>query len=278
MSQSTVVSRDKKITSENTTEEIMDCYGGKKWVKEINELFPGTKFGCINYGYWENIPNTISLEERESSQLHLYRKLLEYAGIKETAKGRILEMGCGRGHGVHLLAEDGFDAFGVDIVEAQINKCISHYPELKDRYKQAAVNKTGFKSNTFDFIISVEAAQHFHSFLAFGKESYRLLRDGGKIAITTFFLPHKRAKSQIKEIIPPDISGTHRTIDIQKAKDYLTKAGFRNIKTIAIGEKVFEGFSRWASQAMSQKNHTPKWLDAYRRKLIEYYMLVGEKF
>ncbi len=277
MTQTILIPKKQKITSEDTATEINDCYGGKKWVKEINELFPESEFGCINYGYWDRIPTTISLKEREDSQLNLYRKLLEFAGIEGKSKGSSLEMGCGRGHGVHLLSEEGLDAYGVDMVEAQIQKCIKHYPELRDSFKQAAVNKTGFKSSTFDYIVSVEAAQHFHSFLSFAKESYRLLKDKGKIAITTFFFPSKKAKHNIQDIIPSDISGTHRAISVQEAKDALIDAGFQNIKLLPIGGKTFEGFSKWAAQAMSQKNHTPKWLEAYTKNLIEYYMIVGEK-
>jgi cyclopropane fatty-acyl-phospholipid synthase-like methyltransferase len=277
MNKTLLIPQKTKITSENTAAEIIDCYGGQKWVKEVNELFPESEFGCINYGYWDQISTPISLEEREQSQLNLYLKLFEFAELKTKSIPCVLEMGCGRGHGVHLLNQKGCIAYGIDMVDAQIQKCINHYPELKNHYKQAFVNNTGFKANVFDFVISVEAAQHFHSFFSFTRESYRVLKNKGKIAITTFFFPNEKSKIKIKNFIPPDISGTHRAISIQQAKNHLKKAGFENIEVIPIGAKVFEGFSRWAAQAMTNTNHTPKWLDAYENNLIEYYMLTGEK-
>jgi len=84
-------------------------------------------------------------------------------------------------------------------------------------------------------------------------------------------------KNTIREIIPPDISGTHRAISIQLAESYLKKAGFINIEIMSIGPKVFGGFCKWAAQEMSQMNHTPRWLEAYEKNLVGYYMIKGEK-
>jgi cyclopropane fatty-acyl-phospholipid synthase-like methyltransferase len=267
----------KKITSEDTAEEVIACYEGKKWAKEINELFPITRLGCINFGYWEHIPDSISLKLREKSQLDLYNKLFEFVKIDEKSGSTILEVGCGRGHGVNLLSIKGHDSYGVDLVEAQIQKCIQNYPNLRLRFKDGLSNKTGFKTHSFDFVISVEAAQHFHSFFSFVREGHRVLRNNGKIAITTFFFPNKHCKKKIKNFIPEDISGTHRTIPIHNAEDFLKKAGFQNIEIISIGSKVFHGFCKWAAQSMSKKNHTPKWIDAYEKGLLDYYIIKAIK-
>ena len=266
------------LSSEDTAREIVECYGGQRWVKEVNELFPETKLGCINYGYWDHVPEKISLKEREHSQINLYRHLFAFAGLaRQTHDVKVLEMGGGRGHGVFLLHTMGYNAFGIDMVQNQIEKCMHNHPEIKEQFKQATVNKTGFKSNTFDSIISVEAAQHFHSFLAFAKESHRVLKPHGKIALTTFFFPSKKAQKLISDTIPTNIAGTHRTIPIETARKHLLNAGFTNIKIKPIGNKVFAGFCKWASQSMSQVNHTPLWVEAYKNNLIEYYMITAEK-
>lgn len=143
----------------------------------------------------------------------MYCKLFEFAGINKKSGATVLEVGCGRGHGVNLLSTKGYDSYGIDLVEAQIPKCIQNYPDLELKFKEGLSNKTGFQANSFDFF-SVEAAQHFHSFFSFVREGYRVLRNNGKIAITTFFFPNKRSKKKIKDLIPEDVSGTHRTIQI----------------------------------------------------------------
>lgn len=267
----------KKATSDETIQEVMSCYGGEKWVKEVNELFPPTNFGCINFGYWEQVPELISIKLREKSQLDLYRKLFEFADIHRIQKATTLEVGCGRGHGVNLLSSYSHNSYGVDLVESQIQTCMNNYPSIKSNFKHAFSNKTGFQANFFDFVISVEAAQHFHNFFSFTREAYRILKNSGKIAITTFFFPNKRCKRAIKDILPQDISGTHRMISISQAEKFLKEAGFKNIKIVPIGAKVFKGFCKWANQAMSNKNHTPRWVAAYENKLIDYYMISGDK-
>lgn len=273
---SNLLIQKKKVPSEDTIQEVKACYGGEKWIKEMNELFPSTKRGCINFGYWESVPDVIPVALREKSQIDLYNKVLEFSGL-DKKPGSVLEVGCGRGHGVNLLAAKGYDAYGVDLVDSQIEKCITNYPSLKSKFKKGFSNKTGFRADFFDYVVSVEAAQHFHNFLSFARECYRILKKDGTIAITTFFFPKKSCRKEIKEIIPDDISGTHRTIQIQQAEVFLKKAGFRNIKSLSIGSKVFDGFCKWATQAMSQKNHTPKWIEAYEAKLLDYYIIRGDK-
>jgi len=265
-----------KVTSEDTIQEVKACYGGEKWIKEMNELFPSTERGCINFGYWEFVPDVIPTELREKSQIDLYDKVIEFSGIGKRT-GSILEVGCGRGHGVNLLTAKGYDAYGVDLVDSQIEKCITNYPSLKSKFRKGFSNRTGFKADFFDYIVSVEAAQHFHNFFSFARESHRVLKKNGTIAITTFFFPKKNCKRKIKEILPADISGIHRSIQIQQAEDYLKKAGFKHVRSLSIGSKVFNGFCKWATQAMTQKNHTPRWVEAYEAKLLDYYIIRGDK-
>lgn len=277
MSTSSLLQQHNKQRSADTVQQVIECYGGEKWVSEMNELFPPTSIGCINFGYWEYVPDSISLNMRELSQLALYKKLLEFSGVSQDSKLRILEIGCGRGHGVNLISSDGHDCYGVDLTDSQIKKCITYYPHLHSKFQQAAANKTNFQSKLFDLVISVEAAQHFHNFFSFARESFRILKTGGKIAVTTFFFPKIDSKRKIKNLIPNDISGTHHAIQIHKVREYLEKSGFRNIEIVSIGSNVFKGFCKWAEQAMSQKNHTPMWEDAYENGLIDYYMILGEK-
>lgn len=272
----TVISK-KRVTSKQTVEDVSSCYGGQQWVKEVEELFPSTKLGCINFGYWEQVPESIPLELREKSQLDLYRKVCEFAGIEKAKKSVVLEVGCGRGHGVNLISTDGHVCYGVDLVESQIQKCRDCYPKLKQYFKKALSHRTGFGAEFFDFVISVEAAQHFHSFFSFVQEGYRILKQGGRIALTTFFFPNENCKFKIRDILPEDVSGTHRTISIAKAEEFLKKAGFKNIDIHPIGSKVFEGFCQWATESMSKKNHTPRWIEAYEAKLLDYYLVKGEK-
>lgn len=270
-------SSSKTIKDQVTSQEVKDCYSGRCLQKEIEQLFPSFIQGCINYGYWENFSSYISGKERVDSQLNLYKKLFFFVGLDQAPHSKVLEVGCGRGHGVYLLQQNGHDAQGIDLVPEQIQKCINNYPGLKSCYQEKNAYQTGFPSECFDFVISVEAAQHFEFFLLFAKEAYRILNNKGRVGITTFFFPNKSTKKQISSLIPEDITGTHHAISIEEASLFLEEAGFADIQIISIGEKVFPGFCRWANQTMENINHTPRWLDAYNQNLIDYYLVSGKK-
>ncbi len=265
------------VAYQDAIDQILDCYGTGTWLQETNELFPTCRLGCINFGYWEYVPDTIPLEAREKSQLDLYKNLFDFSGINKALTATILEIGCGRGHGVHLLSENGHNSYGIDLVVSQIQKCMRNYPNLASKFKQGLSNHSGFLSDTFNFVISIEAAQHFYSFFDFAQESYRILKEDGVLAITTFFFTKETSKREIKDLIPPGVIGTHFVIPIDDAKNFLEQAGFRNIKIISIGAFVFHGFCKWAVQSMSKKNHTPKWVEAYEKGFIDYYMISAEK-
>lgn len=257
--------------------DVLECYSGNTWTKEIEELFPSDVQGCINYGYWEKVPNKITKKERLESQLQLYRKLFHFIDLNKKDSQKILEIGCGRGHGIYLLHQNGQQAYGIDLVQEQIGTCQKNYPLLKDYFRQGSASQTKFEAQSFDRIISLEAAQHFDSFKDFAQESYRILKSQGKIALSTFFFPNSNARIEIQSIIPKGVEGTHHAITIEKAKFDLMEAGFINIQILPIGNKVFKGFSNWAAQEMTIPNHTPLWIDAYHKNLIDYYMIKGEK-
>lgn len=265
------------LKTQITTEDVISCYKGNLWRKEIYELFPLTAYGCINFGYWNYIPDFISVNEREKSQLELYHQLLKFANLNEGVLRNILEVGCGRGHGVGILDKLGFDSYGIDITDSQIQLCKKFYPNLSNKFSVRDCVRSGYPNNFLDSIISVEAPQHFPDFYAFIRESYRILNNRGKFAITTFFYNNPSSKKKIAPYIPSDVSGTHHMIEINKALKYLSEAGFKDVEISKIGDKVFEGFCKWAVQSMSEVNHTPLWQEMYERGYLDYYMISATK-
>lgn len=249
--------------------DLIECYSDKKWTKEVEELFPLTEHGCINYGYWEQVPKKISLETREKSQFALYREVFKFAEIQQGKS--VLEVGCGRGHGVFLLSQMKCDPCGIDISDNQIVKCKSSYPGLN--FQVGNAENMNFRDHSFDCVVSIEAAQHFSNFARFCLEAKRVLRENGRLIVSTFFFQSPNAKERIHNYLPGDVSGYHHCIDIENGRSYMKAAGFRGVEQKSIGEKVFRGFSRWAKQEMSCLNHTPNWVLAYEAGLIDYYIL-----
>ena len=95
------------------------------------KLFPDINLGCINFGFWKDIKEPIDVNKRILSQKKLYFELFKYIKIK---KGKILEVGSGRGHGVFWLTDLGFDAIGIDPLISQVNISQQDYPALSDHF------------------------------------------------------------------------------------------------------------------------------------------------
>lgn len=262
---------------QSTPNDVELLYGGKLDKIGLSRLFPSRKFGCINFGYWNEIPKEIGLQFRLKSQIDLYRKIFSYANLSPDMC--TLEVGCGRGHGVSLLNEIEIEAWGIDLVKEQINLCKKNYPAISKQFVLSSATDISFPSNRFDCLLSLEAAQHFPCFKTFCDEAYRVLKKESTMVISTFFYTGENTKNDVLEIIPSNISGTHHMIDIKSAVNHLLETGFKDIKIESIGDKTFEGFSLWAAQQKLENStpHSSKWLDAYNQQLIDYNVIICRK-
>lgn len=250
-------------------------YSGLVDKNGMDTLFPDLSNGCINFGYWESIPKKISKSVRLQSQIRLYQKTISYLSTSKSQS--ILEVGCGRGHGVQMLLNKGIDAFGVDAVSSQVDLCRKNYPNETDKFIQGYAGSLPFQKENFHGIISLEAAQHFPNFRNFAKEAYRVLKTSGSLIISTFFYTGFYRNPLIHDILPENVLGSHHAIGIKHANEILTDVGFSKISTTSIGENVFEGFCAWAKQEKPDTKHSSRWVKAFKSGLIDYYILEYSK-
>jgi SAM-dependent methyltransferase len=143
------------VDSSKVDIDAINFYSGLLDRNGMELLFPDLSKGCINFGYWEYIPKIISKSERLLSQIKLYQKII--SRFEPTKSQIILEVGCGRGHGVQMLLNSGMDAFGVDAVPSQIKICRENYPNDADRFIHGYAGHLPFQNESFDGIISLEA-------------------------------------------------------------------------------------------------------------------------
>jgi ubiquinone/menaquinone biosynthesis C-methylase UbiE len=260
--------------------------------KHMEKLFPNVLEGCINFGYWDSFDLPISLEKRLKAQKKLYEKV-----FSKFRANNVLEIGCGRGHGIFWLYEQNINCFGIDALSEQIDKCKKNYPFLSSHFFIGSANKIPFKDSFFDAIYTIEAAQHFYSFSKFIKESFRVLKSPGILCISTYFFTSENSKKKVLELIPPNIEGTHRAIAIDQAIKKIKSSKFKILKLEKIGGKVFPAYAAWQKQVILPKkgfkslstnnkwrnyyigggeNEHP-WLRCYKKGLIDYYIITAIK-
>ncbi len=234
----------------------------------------------INFGYWEDFtPGRISVGERTESQANLYRTVLRRLRIDPTDVA--LEVGCGIAVGAALaIREFGPRAVhGLDMSQHQINRATRVNAELdtqqRDRLvlQQGSALKLPYASEIFDKCYSIEAAQHFDDLTTFASEAYRVLRPGGRLAVTTFFATHPTAAEGLRRLIETIDSGVDVVLPIDSFRNDLLAAGFVDVHVDSIGEHVWRGFDAWIEQTEFKDSWGRNWLKAYNHGLIDYYLV-----
>lgn len=127
------------------------------------------------------------------------RKIMLELNPKENEK--ILEVGCGDGYYISLLAQLGkfyavgleYDPINLLAAEKNLNNLKIKYQRIKKWQKdykkdiyliEGDVNKMPFKDNFFDKVIMSEVAEHLPDDLEGLKEVYRCIKRGGTLILT----------------------------------------------------------------------------------------------
>ncbi len=114
----------------------------------------------------------------------IHQRLLKAYYIAEgLAKGDLLEIGCGEGRGVELLAPKATSYTAVDKIEEVVNSLSLKFSEAT--FIQANIPPLPFEDNSFDTIVSFQVIEHIKDDNAYLKEIYRILKPEGKAYIST---------------------------------------------------------------------------------------------
>lgn len=111
------------------------------------------------------------------------RLLSAYHHAKPYIKGDLLELGCGEGRGVELLAPLADSYIGIDKIEGVINGLQERFPSYE--FMSGVFPPFPFGDNSFDSIITFQVIEHVKEDEAFIREIHRVLKPGGTALITT---------------------------------------------------------------------------------------------
>lgn len=118
----------------------------------------------------------------DASENPIYqRHMAAYKAAIPWMKGSVLEVGCGEGYGMKILARHcqqylGIDKFPVPNLQVPSNA----------RTLQMTVPPLGgINSNQFDAVVTFQVIEHIEDDLGFLKEIHRVLQPGGILILTT---------------------------------------------------------------------------------------------
>lgn len=127
------------------------------------------------------------VSQKDHSDNYVYqRSLLAYLEAAKIISGKVLEIGTGSGYGVDIIAPHASEFITIDKYQtetlsskpANVTFLQMNIPPLKD-----------IPSDTFDYVITFQVIEHIPKDELFLKEIYRVLKNGGKLIVTT---PNKK--------------------------------------------------------------------------------------
>jgi 2-polyprenyl-3-methyl-5-hydroxy-6-metoxy-1,4-benzoquinol methylase len=118
------------------------------------------------------------------------RRYREVTGmLRGTPRGRALDAGCGWGYNLFLLAREGMEPVGIDIVQNDFAaaKLIAGANGYEALLAGADVSALPFAAASFAAVAAVETFEHIYEpdRASAAREAWRVLKPGGALAIST---------------------------------------------------------------------------------------------
>ncbi|WNV91674.1 class I SAM-dependent methyltransferase [Umezawaea sp. Da 62-37] len=233
--------------------------------------------GFINFGYWRGVrlDGDLTLPQRIASQQALYDLLLD---LLDVAGARVVEVGCGRGHGAASALRRGPELVrGVDLMPEQVARAAAAHHDERLAFVEGSASALPFDDGAFDRLLSVEAAQHFEDVAGFAREAHRVLVPGGRLAVTSFFANRPGAGPQIARLLATFENGLDLAHPIGAVLADLRTAGFVDVAAENIGEHVWPGLDRWIEQGGARNDWDRNWIKVVSRGLADYYLVTARR-
>lgn len=253
--------------------------------------------GFLSFGYWRE-----DTDEYYDSAENLVKFFLDESEVINPET--ILNVACG--YGAESFRFFDFlkpkKMYCVDITKAHIDfaKKIAKERKLHDKliFEKKDACRTGFPNETFSHILGIEGPAHFKTRMDFFKEAHRLLKKKGELLLTDITFDKMRSHKNIilKKITSLASKKWHMPkenwVNTKEYCNQLKKAGFKVVKFLKIGDKVFPSFASYNTQIKSiiraiKTRGLPigigltiiSWLldYGYRNKVIDYVFVKAVK-
>lgn len=200
----------------------------------------------------ELVGQSMSLEQRDRL-CHRYYWAQAFCDNKD-----VIELACGGGQGLAILASRAKSLIGADISPEVLEKARNTY-QKEIALEIFPAEETPYGAQTFDVVLLFEALYYLPNAEAFVQEAARLLRPGGDLLIVT-------ANKDLYDFTRSPFSTTYYgVIELNlmlKGAGFITSFfGYVDTRNISFRQKIFRPFKSLASKLnLAPKTMTSKFI------------------
>jgi tocopherol O-methyltransferase len=229
---------------------------------DLDEFYRSVWGNHLHHGCW------ISGEETTAEAVLNLTRLIARAA--EILPGhRVCDLGCGYGASALLFAREYEAAVvGLTISRKQYEiarDAAAATPQVEFLLRDVLENR--LTAESFDSIVAIESSEHIQNKAALFSEAFRLLRPGGRLAITAWLSSDQPRTWESKYLLEP-ICAEGRLPSLLTAEEYralVAKAGFINIQFDDLTRQVQRTWRicalRMVGKVMSKSNLRRRLLD-----------------
>lgn len=195
--------------------------------------------GFANLGYFDS--ETTSMSQASENMMEQLLRLVHQH------QGTVLDVGCGLGGTTRYLTRyySPDQVHGINISAYQLEECRGRAPNC--HFHLMPAEALTFPENTFDTIISVEAACHFHGRREFLSEAMRVLKPGGELVVADILF-HSQPTTFAKML-----SGQEIYESLDKYHAIWRSCGFDDVTTQDVTHECWTGFSEHITKVLMRR-------------------------